>query len=208
MTEAQIFELDLPQPSEQLIEAIQKFAATVKPDPDDKPWLDASQGNTVNSVESIFARAEPLDYLLQQEYGQYFTDTNIFAVVGVMQNLDLTLACLPPHIDQKRALAINYYVELGGANVVTSFYDVKEPTLSDAARNYRYNEVSKTGHYKFKSNQWYAFDAAQCHSIENIETKRLIIMIFRTDNIENYTITDFIKQNMHIKSRQVYIEKQ
>lgn len=198
-----IYELDLPQPTAHLERALRAFAATIKTDPDDKPWLEASQEQEVNSVDAAFVRAEALEPMVLEQYSQYFPDTDIMAIVGVMRNLESTPACLPPHVDQTRALAINYYLDLGGSHVTTSFYDRYETVSVDRAYNFRYKDLRKVGEFCFKSNTWYAFNTDQCHSVEGIETQRLMFTIIRTNNTEIYTTCDLLK-NTHIRATPVF----
>ena len=198
-----IYELDLPPPTAQLEQALRDFAATVTTDPDDKPWLEASQDQSINSVDASFVRAEELEPMVKEQYAQYFPDTDIVALVGVMRNLESSPACLPPPVDQTRALAINYYLELGGSHVTTSFYDCFEQVSADRAYNFRYKDLDKVGEFCFKTQQWYAFNTEQCHSVEGIETERLMFTIIRTNNTEIYTTCDLLK-NTHIKATPVF----
>lgn len=199
-----IYELDLPQPTAQLEQALRDFAAGIKTDPDDKPWLEASQEQDVNSVDAAFVRAESLELMVKQEYGKFFPDTDIMAVVGLMRNLESRPACLPPHVDQTRALAINYYIELGGPHVTTSFYDRYEQVSVDRAYNFRYKDITKVGEFCFQAKKWYAFNTNQCHSVEGIETDRLMFTIIRTTNTEAYTADDLLTKNTHIMATPVF----
>ncbi len=199
-----IYELDLPVPTVQLEQALREFAATIKTDPDDKPWLDASQEQDVNSVDAAFVRAEILEPLVRAQYSRFFPDTDIMALVGLMRNLEDQSACLPPHVDQTRALAINYYMDLGGDHVTTSFYDRFEQVSVDRAYNFRYKDLVKVGEFCFAANKWYAFSTDQCHSVEGIQTQRLVFTIIRTNNTEVYNINDLVTKNTHIMATLVF----
>jgi hypothetical protein len=199
-----IYELNLPQPTAQLEQALRKFAATIKTDPDDKPWLEASQEQEVNGVDAAFVRAETLEPLVREQYGQFFPDTDIMALVGIMRNLESHPACLPPHVDQTRALAINYYIDLGGDHVTTSFYDRVEQVSVDRAYNFRYKDLNKVGEFCFAANKWYAFSTDRGHSVEGIETQRLMFAIIRTNNTETYTADDLVTKNTHIMATPVF----
>lgn len=199
-----IYELDLPRPTAQLEQALRAFASTIKTDPDDKPWLEASQDQDVNSVDAAFVRAEALESMVQEQYGRFFPDTKLMALVGVMRNLESSPACLPPHVDQTRALAINYYLDLGGNHVVTSFYDRHEKVSVERAYNFRYKDITKVGEFCFEKNKWYAFNTDQCHSVEGIETQRVMFTIIRTDDTDVYNANDLITKNTHIMATPVF----
>lgn len=207
MLDPQIYELDLPDPSPKLLQAVREFCQSTPVNPRATEWL--NECNSIdNAVEFFFELADPVNQVLRQEYGHYFPGADICALVGYMRSPGSEPACLPPHCDQARAMAINYYISTGGDNVITSYYDFNMPPLMETGRNYTYDQVTKVGHYKFKTNQWYAFDASQCHSVENIESDRVILIIGRVDDFDTYTINDFINENNHIKMSQVFMEKQ
>ena len=199
-----IYELDLPEPTVELVQALRNFASAIKTDPDDKPWLESSQDQEINSVDAAFVRADSLEPLVKEQYGQFFSDTDIMAIVGVMRNLEDQPACLPPHVDQTRALAINYYIDLGGDQVTTSFYDQYEQVSADRAYNFRYKDIAKVGEFCFKANKWYAFNTNQCHSVEGIKTQRLMFTIVRANSTAMYDTNDLITKNTHIIATPVF----
>lgn len=199
-----IYELDLPPPTAQLEQALRTFAAEISTDPDDKPWLDSSQDQDVNSVDAAFVRAESVEPLAKLEYSKFFPNTELMVIVGLMRNLEDRLACLPPHVDQTRAMAINYYLDLGGDHVTTSFYDHYEKVSVDRAYNFRYKDLTKTGEFCFESGKWYAFNTDQCHSVEGIETERLVFTIIRTSDTHTYNTDDLITKNTQIMATPVF----
>lgn len=177
-----IFQLNLPCPSEKLITLVTDIVANTKLNIDGKYWLD-HQHQIDNSAEHLFFIEPSLDSLIQEEFGSFF-NCHIGGVIGIMKNnCDTPYAVQPPHVDRGRALAINCYINLGGANVTTSFYDLTEVTNPHESKNYSYQEVKnkKLGSVVFKENQWYAFDVCRCHSIENIESSRYFFSIYLKD---------------------------
>lgn len=178
----QVYKIDLPPPSPGLVTSIHNFVSTLVLDARKKQWLDDFHNQTVNSALHYFDRSL-LEEQTQQEYGKFF-NVPITGLIGVMKNTQLLPACMPPHVDRKRGVALNYYLETGGNNVDTVFYDAIKDTDIDGAVNYHYDSVSKFGQYRFQKNQWYAYEVSRCHSVENIETSRIIFAI-----VSDYTDT-------------------
>ena len=76
---------------------------------------------------------------------------------------------------------MNYYFELGGDNVRTVFYKQKQsdvypddPTVGSTAD---YEMLDVHGEYATHTNEWYALNVGHYHSVENIETTRIILSI-------------------------------
>jgi hypothetical protein len=183
-----IYQLNLPQPSQQLLGLVEKFVEETTLNPDNKRWLDEFHNSTINSSQHLFALAPTLTDQLRVEYSRFFT-TSIHAVVGIMKNSNSTqLACQPPHIDRGRTLAINYYIELGGNNVSTWYYNTVNHVKSNTSQNYLYTEVDPVGQYIFEKNKWYAYEVSRCHSVEDIETTRYFLSIAVSDSPETYTL--------------------
>ena len=193
-----IYQLNLPHPSQYLLDLVKKFADDTFLDPDRKDWLDKFHNDAINATLHIYTGDSQLTNQLQSEYSKFFTNP-IYAVVGIMKNASNSQpACSPPHIDRKRALAINYYIELGGNNVTTRYYDAFSDTKSDVAQNYLYTEVNLVSQYVFEKNRWYAYAVNQCHSVENIDTTRYFLSIMVSDLPETYTVNDLISKNPDI----------
>ena len=183
-----IYQLNLPHPSQQLLDQVEKFVNDTTLDPDNKRWLDEFHNNTINASQHLFTLAPTLTDQLRLEYSKFFT-TPIHAVVGIMKNTNSTqLACQPPHIDRGRTLAINYYIELGGNDVSTWYYNTVNNVKSNVSQNYLYTEVDPVGQYIFEKNKWYAYEVSQCHSVENIKTTRYFLSIMVSDLPETYTL--------------------
>ena len=92
-----------------------------------------------------------------------------------MENSGDAPGCLPPHIDRSRALGVNYFLELGGSAVRTVFYDREEPIIGKSY-NITYDEVNVVEE-NISTNGWYCYNVRRCHSVENIETRRVFIAI-------------------------------
>jgi hypothetical protein len=182
--------LRLPPPSAELKSQIQTCIDGIDLDPDRKLWLDEFH-NGINSTLHIFDRAEFLDDKLCIEYQKFFPNRKICLVIGIMKNSGSAPACQPPHIDRGRALAVNYYLELGGQSVDTVFYD-KTSVAGEVAQNLRYQDVQEINRHRLKSDTWYAYDVWRCHSVENIEATRSFFSIAFLDK-HGYNMEDLYK---------------
>lgn len=189
-----IYQLNLPQPSVELVAEITKIVNNTKLSADGKQWLD-QQNSIDNSAEHLFFTNDVVDRLVDQEFGNFFYQP-IVALIGVMKNTHSECAKQPPHIDRGRALAINYYIELGGDQVETTFYNITEEVNLAKSMNFTYQEVQnqKIGSVIFNERSWYAFNVCQCHSVENIKTTRYFFSIcFKVPNVNTYNVNDLIK---------------
>ena len=181
----EIYKIDLPPPSLELVTSIRNFVSEITLDASKKQWLDDFHNQSVNSVLHYFTRPV-FEQQVQQEYGKFF-NVPISGLLGIMKNAQSTPACLPPHIDRQRGVAVNYYLEMGGDNIDTVFYDATKNTTAIGAVNYHYDSVSKLSQYRFQKDQWYAYEVSRCHSVENIETTRIIFGIVseHTDSVNS-----------------------
>jgi hypothetical protein len=177
-TMTNIVELNLPHIPIDLQSSLLAFLDQVPLSSDRKQWLDEFHGNTVNCVEHLFYEApEPWQTQLQTLYQPYFKNHQISIGFGLMRNTTNQPACLPPHTDRARALAINYYAQLGGQNVTTAFYDYQHDTKSQESSNFLYTTVGPSTHTETFETGWYAYNVNQAHSVENINDNRYVILI-------------------------------
>lgn len=177
-----VVQLNLPSPSLHLVSHLSNIIKETNLDISGKYWLDEQQ-QINNSAEHLFFARESFDVLVQEEYAKVF-NRPVGGLIGVMRNNGKTqYAVQPPHIDRGRALAINYYVELGGDNITTTFYDCVEDSSPTESKNFTYSEINnkKLGSVIFSNRHWYAFDVCRCHSIENIQTTRYFFSIYFKD---------------------------
>lgn len=186
------YKLDLPPPSEELLVTFREWEKEFELSADNKQWIDKFHNNQLNCALHWFGAIPELESLVKDQYQKYF-DLPICALGGIMQNCsDSISACLPPHTDRKRKLAINWYVDLGG-DVETVFYDAVTQTKNKAT-NYHYHDVNKITQYRFSSDSWYTYEVDRCHSVENIQSRRTILCIAVTENIENFGLEQLAKQ--------------
>jgi hypothetical protein len=170
-----VIRINLPRPSGNLISTVKQFADSFVCDPDKKRWLDEFHHNKINSVLHHFDSPNFLTQLIRQEYQQFFPHHVIGGMMGIMKNAKDTPACLPPHCDRSRAVGLNYFIDLGGNDVKTVFYDRVE-TIVGVGINIPYEEITPVEEHQFEQS-WYCYNVNRCHSVENIESTRLFIAI-------------------------------
>lgn len=181
--------LKLPDPAPELISQFREAAAQVHLDPDNKRWLDEFYDNRINSALHKFCPLPELDQALRDQYQIYFPKHRIDCWAGIMRSANDEPACLPPHVDRGRALAINYIVEPGGDLVSTMLYDhIREVT--DQSVNLRYDQVRVREHHVLGQG-WMAYNVNRCHSVERIQGTRLIMIIFLIAQDPGYDLADF-----------------
>ena len=184
-------ELSLPAPSSTLIELIKQSVVNAPIDPKAKPWLDKFHNNTINSPLQLGGYiVESISQQMTLEFQKFFPKHTLHAFISIMKNTANTIASAPPHTDRGRSLAINYFIELGGDNVETVFYNYHLP-LKETASNMLYSETNGI-EYKVKfTHGWYAFNVTQCHSVENLKTTRIFVAIMLGDDEKTASTYDF-----------------
>lgn len=170
-----ILQVNLPLPSADLIQEVRRFVDSLDLDPDKKRWLDEFNSGKINSVLHYFDSPDWLTDLVRREYQHLFPLHRLGGMIGVMKNLGPGVGCLPPHIDRSRALGVNYFLELGGSRVRTVFYDREEPIIGQSY-NLTYDEVTPVEEH-VSVNGWYCYNVKRCHSVEGIETTRILVAI-------------------------------
>jgi len=188
-----VVELDLPHIPVDLQSSLMCFLDQVPLSSDRKQWLDQFHNNAVNSVEHMFYEApDPWQTQLRTLYQPYFEHHRISIGFGLMRNSTNQPGCLPPHTDRARALAINYYISLGGTNVTTAFYNFQHQTKSQESSNFLYSTVGPCTHSETFGQGWYAYNVNQAHSVENIIDSRYVVLIMpHTDT--DYDLSCFVQ---------------
>lgn len=192
-----VFRINLPLPSPELISTVQNYASSIAFDPDKKRWLDEFHSNTINSSLHHFDSPEFLTQLIRQEYQHIFPKHKLGGMIGIMSNANDTPACLPPHCDRGRAVGLNYFITLGGSDVQTVLYD-REETIVGVAKNISYSEITPIETQIFDQDSWFCFNTSRYHSVENLESTRLFIAIRLvraelTAEVDfDYTLSDFL----------------
>ena len=190
--------LNLPPPSDSIIEQIKKFTDAVQYNADSKRWLEEFHSNRINvALHSLGNNDTEINRQMVDQFQKFFPKHRILSTICVMKNNSTNLACLPSHIDRGRALGINYFVELGGDQVETVFYNLSKTTQATVATNVVQEETGGVHSRVIFDQGWYAFKANQCHSVENIQSSRIfttIRILTSNSNTEvDYTLDCLIK---------------
>lgn len=132
---------------------------------------------------------ETVTQLVRDQYQQYF-DVDIGATLSFFKNQESHLGCLPPHTHSVRTLALNFYIETGGSNVATTLFKFKHETpVSRFFDYYHYDDLEYQDHVVCNNPHWYAFESSEPHSVENIETTRILLAITFDPECKLDTIT-------------------
>jgi hypothetical protein len=186
-----IVRLDLPHLPKELEQQLLTYLLQVSLDSDRKRWLDEFHANTINSVEHVFCPAtDEWHQLLTKIYQPYFKYHQISVLFGILRNVRSDSACLPPHADRGRALAINYYLEPGGPKVRTVFYQQQAQIKVQESTNFTYAQSGKCVHEQVFEKAWYAYNVDCVHSVEDIIKDRYIIILL-LDNPQ-YHLSDLM----------------
>lgn len=190
-----ICELNLPPPSKLLTNLVLAEFQKQKNNPifekTRQEREEFQNKNVTNLVHQVFN--DYIKTLGLQEYQKYFTHPINLALVAFVNTKKIT-ACFPPHTDNYRGLAVNYYLKVGGDNVVTTYYKEKEESSYNGTHK-KYEDVTiDRQFYERDYNKWLAFDTRIFHSIENIETERITLSInFGLKDKESvFTYNDFV----------------
>jgi hypothetical protein len=187
-----IVRLDLPYLPAQLEQQLLTYLQQVPLDPDRRRWLNDFHAQAINSVEHVFCPA-PAEWneSLSRLYQPYFDRHTISVLFGILKNVGPEpLACLPPHADRGRALAINYYLELGGPQVRTVFYQQQAQTKLQEATNFTYAQAGECVHQQVFEKAWYAYNVDRVHSVEDIVQDRYMIILLLDD--PQYHLSDLM----------------
>lgn len=179
-----VVELKLPPLAAEIKTKVRLLSNSLAQNDDSRLWINKFHENTVNSVNHSYVWAPELNDEITELYGKYFNEP-IKTMVGVQRNVTSKIGCTPPHCDRARNIAINYYIDLGGEDVKTCFYDYIENNRSlNESKNLRYSETNLVSSHTLTNDTWYAFNTQQCHSVENIETLRIFLGLVLESNPE------------------------
>ena len=191
-------ELNLPAPSSSIIEQINNWANTVQFNADNKRWLEEFHNGAITApLHLLGVKDKNITEQMILEFQKFFPKHRITSTVCIMKNIDNTPSCMPPHIDRGRALAINYFVDLGGDQVETIFYNFKKSVKDSESSNIQFDQTGGVNTKTVFTRGWHAFAADQCHAVDNIITTRIFTTIrILTSDAEtevNYNLDCLIK---------------
>jgi len=188
-----MLKLNLPKPSKELYNEIWRVANNSGYDWDLKAALDKINRYQVNSITHVFPEDDIITKLTMDEYQEYFLGHKLIPSVGVLKNTEKNrTSCFPPHGDRTRIFALNFYIQKGGKDVKTVFYDkhISFNSGPGTGEQFRYDEVEVETVYRTKMDTWYALNVRQIHSVEDVETIRIIYTI----SFHNISMVDFIEK--------------
>lgn len=188
-----IVKLCLPPPSINLLHEINRVASAAPLEIELKQMHDKIQNFTKNSVSRKFIEDDEIfNKLALKEFSPFFEE-KIKPAVGIVKNVQPgQYACWPPHADRVRIFALNFYVSEGGNHVTTVMYDKYGDYKVGVGTGevFKYKELNIDKEYHLETNSWYALSVRQVHSIEHIETTRIIFTLSFFD----ITCAEFIKK--------------
>jgi len=107
-------------------------------------------------------------------------------LIHVFVNVQGQPSYIPPHCDNDREFSINYNIEQGGTNVITSWHKKYIDTPAVEGEFYGPGETSKEiESVKIRNREWHLFHATTPHSIRNIESARINLLVLTTDSMGN-----------------------
>ncbi len=176
------FGLNLPAPSEKLLQMIQELKADQpETNPDCyKPAVDAA-GPSINAAECMYFCNDQIYDQVMQEYRQYFTEQFAVCVLVLRNHSKSANAFYPPHQDMFRQTSLNFVIDAGGDTVETLSYDRVGSYEDLTGQLVSYDEVNVHKRYQLNSPAWYALDVVRYHSVENISNDRVILALSFTD---------------------------
>ena len=193
--------LDLPRLDHSICQEIVTAAEKINPDFSSINWLENFHNNNIKAVSQIYAResailSKSLQDKIRQQYQHYFS-APITPIFGVFENVYKdNLAECPPHCDRHRRLAINYIITSGGSNVLTCFYHNRRINQNlEVAENALHDNISLNFKVRLPDQVWHTYDVQTYHSVENIETKRIILSLYLEDNID---YKNFVNLHNHL----------
>lgn len=185
--------ISLPKPSDTLTNLVKRHATIAPINHSSLSWHSTVQNHKVNCVEGSFFKVPEVYSMAKDEYQQYFK-VEITPIVGRLINTNPTsTASYPPHIDKSRSTAINFYIDEGGDNVETVFYQPYNSLNNYPGKVLTYDDVQPIARYVLPKHAWYALDVRKFHSVENIKTIRIMLALSFYDvefkNIDNILVS-------------------
>lgn len=187
--------LNLPSPSTAIVNEISRIVLDAPLEMNLKKLHDGIQDYKINAVSRKFIEDDQtFNDLVYHQYTQYFNH-KFFPAVGIVNNVFADkIACWPPHSDRTRIFALNYYLQEGGDNVQTVMYKTHDNYDSGigTGKIYKYQDLAIDKIYHLRMKQWYALNARQAHSIENIVSRRIIFTL-SFHNISFFEFCEYYK---------------
>lgn len=187
-------ELQLPTPSTELISEVIAASNLQKINEMHVERIAKINDYKINIAAcSYFSSAEILDLAIT-EYGPLFDEQFNGIGLSLTNPNPSIISHYPPHADRARSAAINFIIWTGGENVTTTAYDrYGSYETREGALHWYDPELVQTGQRRWEAGEWYALDAVQYHSVENIENVRLMFAL----SFRNITLNEIYKKYGH-----------
>jgi hypothetical protein len=177
----EIVRLNLPKLPTELVTKIRLISNLLAHNNQSREWINNFHNNQINAVNYHSEFLIELQDSISSLYAEYFKDP-ILASTIILRNATGALSVSPPHCDRGRYTVINYLIDSGGEDVQTHFYDHIRTNDVSAAENLNYNQVKLTNRYRLEEGNWYCWNAQQCHSVEQLETLRIFLVLIVETN--------------------------
>lgn len=187
----------------------QRLLAIGEQVPDDIVTMNRLQewyGPSIRVASHIYGRLNAvvppdLQAELNRMYSPYFGST-FTAILGKLRNTysDGQTACTPPHCDRVRRVAVNYLLAAGGSNVQTVLYKTGRTNIDRTkAQDARYEDLEVDYQVRIPEQAWHAYNVQYYHSVENIETTRLLFSLVLDNDIQgSLTYDSFVQNYKHL----------
>lgn len=183
-----MFKINLPIPNDELIAMIHKDLQLAK------STYESPIYKREGEVDFIYFHGESSKIGIT-EYQSFF-DEDINFTGMLFKPDDRTISSsLAPHPDTGRLTGLNFILDTGGSNVVTTWYNKTNPDLTYKEWAKEINDtLVPWSSYKYEPDTWYAMDSSRFHSVKNITSDRLILTI----SLRDLKFTDFLLKYRHL----------
>lgn len=141
-----------------------------------KLWANENEKRNIALNEALRPYPDTLEYLQDILSPYNIKDLDIYIIIFVNVHPNYKTAYTPAHVDSDRMWSLNYVIETGGNNVITSWHKKTSIDSPTDREFYGPDEVSRPiERVQFRQNEWHLFNASAPHSIENVENVRITL---------------------------------
>jgi len=205
--------LKLPKPSDTLIQMFNDHVSKFEYQDYARGKPNSFYDNLYDTAVHISKKSNDLpDELISQvksEYQEFFTHHTVTAQVDVSkQHGNSPSNCEPPSCARHNRFAITFFIDAGGNDTSTVFYNRIKTNYNDvSAMDLKYSEVTEVCRANLTSNNWNCYPTDWAHSVENITGKRSLLTIRFDPNDSNYSLDSFMNDYPELID-QILIDKQ
>ena len=156
--------------------------------------LETGNGTYANAKLTRHPVEDELTDWVRENISDEFTDVS----VQVIRDGDTAGA----HTDKLRRFALFYLCQPGGSNVITKWYQQQNHALwrDEWVVCSKYDDLEVVHETKIPTNQWFLFNGRLIHDVQNIETKRITVIIgfnFLPESLEEIARTECLEYKEH-----------